>query len=180
MTKAPRQLLSWRTVQRRAIVRTVIGTARAKHMPKAHLKLASHRKSNSHAPTASERRPANPRAPDGSGGRTAHGRARKNRWGHRDATMVLVAYRHGFRPAELVDLRWDQVTTPHCFPRSADSIRHFDQSASRQRVLGSSWEARAWLSGWVAPLPENAPGGLRFSSSGTSCTKPCSSTKTWA
>ena len=31
--------------------------------------------------------------------------ARKNRWGHRDATMVLVVYRHGFRPAELVDLR---------------------------------------------------------------------------
>jgi integrase len=23
--------------------------------------------------------------------------------------MVLVAYRHGFRPAELVDLRWDQI-----------------------------------------------------------------------
>lgn len=35
--------------------------------------------------------------------------ARKNRWGHRDATMILVAYRYGFRPAELVDLRWDQV-----------------------------------------------------------------------
>src|SRR5215470_5535823 len=35
--------------------------------------------------------------------------ARKNRWGHRDATMVLVAYRHGFRAAELVDLRWDQI-----------------------------------------------------------------------
>jgi integrase len=35
--------------------------------------------------------------------------ARQNRWGHRDATMLLVAYRHGFRPAELVDLRWDQV-----------------------------------------------------------------------
>ena len=34
---------------------------------------------------------------------------RKNRWGHRDATMVLVAYRHGLRAAELVDLRWDQV-----------------------------------------------------------------------
>ena len=31
-----------------------------------------------------------------------------NRWGHRDATMVLVAYRHGLRAAELVDLRWDQ------------------------------------------------------------------------
>jgi integrase len=35
--------------------------------------------------------------------------AKGNRWGHRDATMVLVAYRHGFRPAELVDLRWDQI-----------------------------------------------------------------------
>ena len=32
-----------------------------------------------------------------------------NRWGHRDATMVLVGYRHGLRAAELVDLRWDQV-----------------------------------------------------------------------
>jgi site-specific recombinase XerD len=35
--------------------------------------------------------------------------ARDNRHGHRDATMILVAYRHGLRAAELVDLRWDQV-----------------------------------------------------------------------
>jgi integrase len=35
--------------------------------------------------------------------------ARRNRWGHRDAAMILVAYRHGLRVAELVDLRWDQV-----------------------------------------------------------------------
>jgi integrase len=35
--------------------------------------------------------------------------ARKNRWGHRDATMTLVAYRHGLRASELVDLRWDQI-----------------------------------------------------------------------
>jgi integrase len=35
--------------------------------------------------------------------------ARRNRWGHRDATMILVAYRHGLRAAELVDIRWDQV-----------------------------------------------------------------------
>ena len=34
---------------------------------------------------------------------------KSNRWGHRDATMILVAYRHGLRVAELVDLRWDQV-----------------------------------------------------------------------
>jgi integrase len=35
--------------------------------------------------------------------------ARGNRYGHRDATMVLVAYRHGLRAAEIVDLRWDQT-----------------------------------------------------------------------
>jgi integrase len=32
-----------------------------------------------------------------------------NRWGHRDATMVLVAFRHGLRASELVDLHWDQI-----------------------------------------------------------------------
>ena len=35
--------------------------------------------------------------------------ARRNRWGHRDATMVLTAFRHGLRASELVDLRWDQM-----------------------------------------------------------------------
>jgi integrase len=35
--------------------------------------------------------------------------AKRNRHGHRDATMVLMAYRHGLRASELVDLRWDQV-----------------------------------------------------------------------
>lgn len=35
--------------------------------------------------------------------------AKGNRWGNRDAAMVLVAYRHGLRASELVDLRWDQV-----------------------------------------------------------------------
>jgi site-specific recombinase XerD len=34
---------------------------------------------------------------------------KSNRYGHRDATMILVAYRHGLRVSELVDLRWDQV-----------------------------------------------------------------------
>ena len=31
--------------------------------------------------------------------------ARANRHGHRDATIILVAYLHGLRAAELVDLR---------------------------------------------------------------------------
>jgi site-specific recombinase XerD len=37
------------------------------------------------------------------------GAAKGNRWGHRDSTMILLAYRHGLRASELVDLRWDQV-----------------------------------------------------------------------
>ena len=31
------------------------------------------------------------------------------RHGHRDATLILVAYRHGLRVSELVSLRSDQV-----------------------------------------------------------------------
>jgi integrase len=36
-----------------------------------------------------------------------------NRYGHRDATMVLIAYRHGLRAAELVALRWDSIDFGH-------------------------------------------------------------------
>jgi site-specific recombinase XerD len=35
--------------------------------------------------------------------------AGKNRWGHRDSTMILACYRHGLRASELVDLQWSQV-----------------------------------------------------------------------
>src|SRR6516162_8739282 len=35
--------------------------------------------------------------------------AKVNRNGQRDATMILLAFRHGLRAAEIVDLRWDQV-----------------------------------------------------------------------
>jgi type 1 fimbriae regulatory protein FimB/type 1 fimbriae regulatory protein FimE len=30
-----------------------------------------------------------------------------NRHGHRDTTMILLAYRHGLRASELGNLRWD-------------------------------------------------------------------------
>ena len=32
--------------------------------------------------------------------------------GHRNDTMILIAYRHGFRVSELVNLRWEQVDLP--------------------------------------------------------------------
>jgi integrase len=36
-----------------------------------------------------------------------------SRYDHRDATMILVAYRHGLRAAELVTLRWDSIDFAH-------------------------------------------------------------------
>ena len=36
-------------------------------------------------------------------------RARLGRNGHRDATMILTAYRHGLRVSELVAMRWDML-----------------------------------------------------------------------
>ena len=33
----------------------------------------------------------------------------RGRHGHRDATMILIAYRHGLRVSELCALRWEQV-----------------------------------------------------------------------
>jgi len=64
--------------------------------------------------------------------------AKGNRWGHRDATMVLVAYRHGLRAAELVDLRWEQVD----FRTAALHIRRVKQGTpSSHPILGDELRA---------------------------------------
>ncbi len=34
---------------------------------------------------------------------------RRGRYGHRDSTLLMLAYRHGLRVGELVALRWEQV-----------------------------------------------------------------------
>ena len=34
---------------------------------------------------------------------------RIGRHGHRDATLILLVYRHGVRVSELISLRWDQI-----------------------------------------------------------------------
>ena len=35
--------------------------------------------------------------------------AKRGRYGHRDATLILVAYRHGLRAIEVADLEWSRV-----------------------------------------------------------------------
>jgi integrase len=64
--------------------------------------------------------------------------ARKSgRYGHRDATMILLAFRHGLRASELCDLLWSQVElaagrlhvrraksgTPSVHPLQGDELR---------------------------------------------------------
>jgi integrase len=34
---------------------------------------------------------------------------KRSRYGHRDATMILLTYRHGLRASEVCSLRWDQI-----------------------------------------------------------------------
>jgi site-specific recombinase XerD len=36
-----------------------------------------------------------------------------NRHGHRDATMILLAFRHGLRASEICALRWEQMDLTH-------------------------------------------------------------------
>ena len=35
--------------------------------------------------------------------------AKQGRWGHRDSTLIMVAYRHGLRAIEAAELEWSQV-----------------------------------------------------------------------
>jgi type 1 fimbriae regulatory protein FimB/type 1 fimbriae regulatory protein FimE len=64
--------------------------------------------------------------------------ANGNRWGHRDATMILVAYRHGLRAAELVDLRWDQIE----FRTATLHVRRVKQGTpSTHPILGDELRA---------------------------------------
>jgi site-specific recombinase XerD len=37
---------------------------------------------------------------------------KRSRYGHRDSTMILVAYRHGLRASELCGLEWHQIVHP--------------------------------------------------------------------
>ena len=43
----------------------------------------------------------------------AAAKKRGRRYGMRDATMVLVAFRHGLRVSELCTLTWDQIDFSH-------------------------------------------------------------------
>ena len=85
-------------------------------MGKSHLKLVAPTTENRTVPTPRRRPNAELRTREYLTGAEVEkliDAAKGNRYGHRDATMVLVAYRHGLRVSELVDLRWDQIDFDH-------------------------------------------------------------------
>jgi integrase len=117
-------------------------------MAKSHLKLVSPTTKNR---TVTPTRPPNAELrsreylTDAEVGRLLKAAA-SNRWGQRDATMILVCYRHGFRASELVDLRWDQIDfsagtmavrrakkgTPSTHPIRGDEMRALRKLAREQ------------------------------------------------
>jgi integrase len=59
--------------------------------------------------------------------------AKGNRYGHRDATMILVAFRHGLRASEICELTWDAIDF-----RAANDARH----AQEARPAGNTSDSR--------------------------------------
>jgi len=59
-----------------------------------------------------------------------------NRHGHRDATMILLAFRHGLRASELCSLRWEQVDLAHGRLHVSREPR---QRSRRSLCIRSSW-----------------------------------------
>jgi integrase len=75
-------------------------------------------------------------------------RAKANRHGHRDATMILAAYRHGLRASELTDLRWDQVE----FTSATLHVRRVKQGTpSTHPLVGDELRALRRLQGEQYP-----------------------------
>ena len=64
--------------------------------------------------------------------------AKRNRQGQRDATMILIAFRHGLRATELVRLKWDQVS----FQNATLYVRRVKQGTASVHPL-SGTELRA-------------------------------------
>ena len=60
--------------------------------------------------------------------------AGENRWGHRDATAILVAYRHGLWASEVVSLRWDDID----FAAGKLHVRRAKGEAASIRLEGAS------------------------------------------
>jgi integrase len=85
--------------------------------------------------------------------------AKGNRWGQRDALMILIAYRHGLRVSELVELQWSSIE----FDSATIHVgRSKDGEANRHPLSGEEMRAlrvlrRSSTSPFVFTSERNAP-----------------------
>ena len=77
--------------------------------------------------------------------------ARTGRYAHRDATLILIAYRHGLRAIEACDLEWSQVE----FGRAARCMSDAPRTASHRRIRCEA--TRSGRSGSYADKSQIAP-----------------------
>jgi integrase len=73
--------------------------------------------------------------------------ARSDRYGHQDATAIMVAFRHGLRASELCDLQWDQID----FTRKTFRVRRVESDDPSTHYL-SNTELRVLLTSDNATL----------------------------
>ncbi len=83
-------------------------------LPSGRFRESSSESDNANRPTPPRRRPnaelrSREHLTPGEVDRLITAAGKLGRHGHRDATMILVAFRHGLRVSELTSLRWDQV-----------------------------------------------------------------------
>ncbi len=107
--------------------------------------------------------------------------AKMGRYGHRDATSIMIAYRHALRAAELVSLEWTQVDleqrvlhvrrvkrgTPSTHPLSRGelaALRKLERHPSGFVFVserGSCWTTSAWAK-MMKRVADEALVGLAF------------------
>jgi type 1 fimbriae regulatory protein FimB/type 1 fimbriae regulatory protein FimE len=91
--------------------------------------------------------------------------AKDNRHGHRDATAILVAYRHALRSSELVSLRWDDVdftsrlhvhrakggetAVPPIGGKEVRALRRFQRESERSTYVFLSERGAALSEAWL-------------------------------
>src|SRR5262245_25243544 len=97
--------------------------------------------------------------------------ARKvNRRSHRDATMILVAYRHGLRASEVCGLEWHQIELDQGRLLSAG------QSAARQASIRFGETRSAPCAGYAARTLQRL---MCSSASAAGLSVPWASTTSW-
>ena len=82
--------------------------------------------------------------------------ASSNRQGQRDALMVLLAFRHGLRAAEVCDLRWEQIDFSSAQPCTSAAL-----SDGTPATHPPDWQRDASVAQASTELP-GAPGAFVF------------------